>query len=63
MWHGHHHDLLAVGRVCQHLLVAGHGSVKHYLSNGLTVGSNGFAAKNAAISKGEYGWLSQEDLP
>jgi hypothetical protein len=29
----------------------------------LTVGSNSITAKNAAISKGEYGWLSQEDLP
>ena len=44
-------------------LIAGHCGVKNDLTNGLTVGSNGFAAKNAAISKGEYGLLSQEDLP
>ncbi|GAA0250547.1 hypothetical protein GCM10009086_02790 [Pseudomonas rhodesiae] len=63
MWIGQGNDLLGVGRIGKDFLIAGHGSVKHYLSNGLTVGSNGFAAKNAAISKGEYGWLSQEDLP
>ncbi|MND93249.1 hypothetical protein D3C80_854310 [compost metagenome] len=56
-------DLLRIGRVSQDFLIAGHCGVKHHLTNGLTVGSNGFTAKNAAISKGEYGWLSQEDLP
>ncbi|MNG23442.1 hypothetical protein D3C84_1080470 [compost metagenome] len=56
-------DLLGVGRIGKDFLIAGHGGVEHHLTNGLTVGSNGFAAKNAAISKGEYGWLSQEDLP
>ena len=57
------HDLLSVGRIRQDLLVASHCGVKHHLTNGLTVGPNGFAAKNAAISEGEYGLLSQEDLP
>ncbi|MNJ41557.1 hypothetical protein D3C77_364830 [compost metagenome] len=56
-------DLLRIGRVSQDFLIAGHCGVKHHLTNGLTVGSNGFTAKNAAIGKGEYGWLSQEDLP
>ncbi|MOA29482.1 hypothetical protein D3C78_1504980 [compost metagenome] len=56
-------DLLGVGRIGKDFLIAGHCGVEHHLTNGLTVGSNGFAAKNAAISKGEYGWLSQEDLP
>jgi hypothetical protein len=60
---GKGNDLLGVGRISKDFLIAGHGGVEHHLSNGLTVGSNGFAAKNAAISKGEYGWLSQEDLP
>jgi hypothetical protein len=56
-------DLLGVGRIGKDLLITGHGGVEHHLSNGLTVGSNGITAKNAAISKGEYGWLTQEDLP
>ncbi len=56
-------DLLGVGRIGKDFLIAGHCGVEHHLTNGLAVGSNGFAAKNAAISKGEYGWLSQEDLP
>jgi hypothetical protein len=28
----------------------------------MAIGPNGFAAKNAAVGKREYGWLNQEDL-
>ncbi|MCY1466197.1 hypothetical protein D9M71_844590 [compost metagenome] len=56
-------DLLGVGRIGKDFLVAGHGGVEHHLTNGLTVGTDGFTAKNAAVGKCEYGWLSQEDLP
>jgi hypothetical protein len=29
----------------------------------MAICTDGLAVKNAAISKGEYGWLTQEDLP
>ncbi|GLR39445.1 hypothetical protein GCM10011247_48440 [Pseudomonas plecoglossicida] len=60
---GQGNDLLRVGRVCKDFLVAGHSGVEYHLTNGLTVGTNGFTAKNTAVGKGEYGWLCQEDLP
>ncbi|MNO86422.1 hypothetical protein D3C76_778180 [compost metagenome] len=60
---GQGNDLLGVGRVCKDFLVAGHSGVEHHLTNGLTVGTDGFTAKNTAVGKGEYGWLCQEDLP
>lgn len=56
-------DLLGVGRIGKDFLVAGHGGVEHHLANGLAVGTDGFTAKNAAVGKCKYGWLSQEDLP
>ena len=63
IWVSQGNDLLGIGRIGKDFLIACHCGVEHHLTNGLTVGSNGFAAKNAAISKGEYGWLCQEDLP
>ena len=60
---GQGNDLLGIGRIGEDFLIAGHGRIEHDLTNGMTIGSNGIAAKNAAVSKGEYGWLSQEDLP
>ncbi|MCY1508168.1 hypothetical protein D9M68_424690 [compost metagenome] len=56
-------DLLGVGRIGKDFLVAGHGGVEHHFANGMAIGTDGLAAKDAAVSKGEYGWLSQEDLP
>ncbi len=56
-------DLLGIGRIGEDFLIAGHGSVEHHLTNGMAIGTNGFAAENAAVSECEYGWLSQEDLP
>src|SRR5690606_37088868 len=57
-------DLLGVGRVGEDFLIAGHGSVEHHLADCLAVGTDGFAAKDAAIGKGQNGWrrswLSQE---
>ncbi|MCY1433135.1 hypothetical protein D9M71_491560 [compost metagenome] len=60
---GQGNDLLRVGRVCKDFLVAGHSGVEYHLTNGLTVGTDSFTAENTAVGKGEYGWLSQEDLP
>ncbi|MNQ75370.1 hypothetical protein D3C85_901650 [compost metagenome] len=60
---GQGNDLLGIGRIGKDFLIAGHGSVEHYLADGMAIGPNGFAAKNAAVGKREYGWLSQEDLP
>ncbi|MCY1292362.1 hypothetical protein D9M70_415830 [compost metagenome] len=56
-------DLLGVGRIGKDFLIAGHGGVEHHFANGMAIGTDGLAAKDAAVSKGEYGWLSQEDLP
>ncbi|MNE71568.1 hypothetical protein D3C80_1674540 [compost metagenome] len=56
-------DLLAVGRIGENFLIAGHGGIEYHLADALPVGTDGFTAENAAVGKREYGWLSQEDLP
>ncbi len=61
---GQGYDLLGVGRIGEDFLIAGHGGVEHHLTNGLPIGADGFAAKDAAIGKSQNGWrkgwLSQE---
>src|SRR5690606_38489093 len=53
-------DLLCVGGIGEDFLIAGHGGVEHDLADGLPIGTDGFTAKNAAISKCKYGWRTQE---
>ncbi len=46
---GHAHRLPRIGRVCQHLQVSRHGSVKHYLADYLSVGAYVSSLKHGAV--------------
>ena len=48
-------DLLAVARVCQDFLVAGHGRVEHDLSDGRANRSNGISNKHRAVCERQNG--------
>jgi hypothetical protein len=58
--------LLGIGRIGEDFLIASHGGVENHLSNSLAIGTDGLAAKNAAIGKSQdgrfKGWLTQENL-
>src|SRR5690606_749892 len=60
-------DLLAVGKIGEYLLVAGHGSVEHHLSHRDAIGADGCSPKHAAVLEHEdggfeLGRLAQVDL-
>ena len=48
-------DLLAVARVCEDFLVAGHGGVEHHFSNCGARGSYGISNKHRAVCKRQNG--------
>ena len=52
---GQRDDLLAVARVCEDFLVAGHGGVEHHLADGGASGSNGISNKHRAVCKRQNG--------
>jgi hypothetical protein len=50
---GHDHDLAAVRRVGEHLLVAGHRGVEDHLAEGLAGGAEADAAIDRAVLEGQ----------
>jgi hypothetical protein len=50
---GHRHDLPAIRRIGQHLLIAGHGSIETNLADARFGSAKGFALENPSIFQGE----------
>jgi len=49
-------DLLAVARVCENFLVAGHGGVEHHFADSRADATNGIADKHRAVCERQNGW-------
>ncbi|EIL99181.1 putative thioesterase [Rhodanobacter thiooxydans LCS2] len=52
---GQRDDLACIGRIGEDLLVTGHGRVENHLADGFAGGTNGMAAKDAAVFEGQQG--------